>query len=559
MKKIAMAVLCVLVLSLFSVDAFSKDLLLTYDGKTLKYTGKIYTLKINDETVSTDVPPVIINSRSMVPVRAVFEKLGATVNWNASTRKMSVKYNNMSIEFKENDATAKLNGSPVKMDAAARMVNNRLTIPVSFMDKQMNMSVGWFPKEGLITIDTVKNTLKDVQFSSSGEKDLVTLSMDSYKGSNVLRLTKPDRIVIDIPGTQAPDKETKIETKGNFVNAVRYARYNGNNARVVLDLNGQAQYQVEEKADQLVISVEKPTYENIVYDNSSDRVFFSLKGVKLTEGDEDMKKLYTGKFDEKGTKYTITFPSTQGEIGTGVFKINDSLLDTVEIEKDEKAGTTRMVFNAKDKFFYEIITRPQTNDTAICILKPASRKDKLVVIDAGHGGVEPGAIYGGIYEKDLNLDIALRLNALLKGKNIKTYMIRSDDIYVGLYERAYIANDLNAALFLSIHNNALDNPDYGGTMTLFNPVTPQNNSLTNNRFAQIIQENLVGKLKTTNRKLSERPKLVVLKATKMTASLAEVAFMTNKKDMGNLKTDSFRQNAAAALCNAIEQALREIK
>lgn len=217
-----------------------------------------------------------------------------------------------------------------------------------------------------------------------------------------------------------------------------------------------------------------------------------------------------------------------------------------------------MEFNTKEAYSYLIITRGDVNNTTITLLKKASRDDKLVVIDPGHGGLETGAVYGDCYEKDFNLDIAKRLNALLKSKGVKTYMIREDDSYVGLYERAYIANTLNATLFLSIHNNAYNTKSHG-TETLYYPTPAGATGFTSKRFAQIIQSRLVSKLKTKDRGIVERPNLVVLKATKMPAALAEVAFMDNSEELQKLKTEEFRQKAAEALCEAVIQALAEVE
>jgi len=288
-----------------------------------------------------------------------------------------------------------------------------------------------------------------------------------------------------------------------------------------------------------------------------DRKHFILKGAKLTEGGENLKKLYKESYDLEGRRFTITFPSNLADIGSGIMRINDGIVDYVQVEVNEKTGQTSIEFNTLDSYNYVIITRSETKDTAITLVKRYTKKDKLVVIDAGHGGVEPGAVHGGYYEKDFNLDIAKRLNELLKSKGVKTYMIREDDSFVGLYERAYIANSLNATLFLSIHNNAYYER-FKGTETLYYPPSSGSTGFNGEKFAKIIQKNLVNKLNTVDRGIVQRPKLVVLKATTMHASLAEIAFMTNSEDMAKLKTESFRQKAAEALCEGILEALKEV-
>jgi len=138
-------------------------------------------------------------------------------------------------------------------------------------------------------------------------------------------------------------------------------------------------------------------------------------------------------------------------------------------------------------------------------------------------------------------------------------MIRENDSFVGLYERAYIANNLNASLFLSIHNNAMEDRSFGGTMTLYYVTGSESKGFNSYKFSNIIQNELIKTMGTKDRKVRERPELVVLKATKMPASLAEIAFMTNSDDRAKLQNSEFKQKAAQALCDAVIKSLSEIK
>lgn len=378
-----------------------------------------------------------------------------------------------------------------------------------------------------------------------------------YEDYSVSKLSNPERIVIDIPNASADKDQKTISVNSNYINTIRYAQFEEGIARVVIEVPAGVQYRVEELKTRLDVYVTKANIKNVSYYGNMDRVHFILQGAKLTEGGSNLKRLYTGKYDLNGKRYTITFPSHLADIGTGTIIIKDGIVDSVKITKDTTNNQTSIEFNTEEKYHFEIIYRGDVNNTAINLLKPASKEDRLVVIDAGHGGREPGAVHGGIEEKDLNLDIALRLNKLLKEQGVKTFMIREDDRYVGLYERAYIANSLNAALFLSIHNNAFYS-SHKGTETLYFPPKAGDTGFTGKRFAEIIQHHVVTTLNTNNRKIIERPNLVVLKATTMPAALAEIAFMTNPDDMARLKTPEFRQKAAEALCKAVLQALDEM-
>jgi N-acetylmuramoyl-L-alanine amidase len=397
-----------------------------------------------------------------------------------------------------------------------------------------------------------------VAYSKVGSRDEVSLIMPEYKDYKIVRYTDPDKIVIDIPNAKTQADQKTININSALIKNIRYSMHNANTVRVVLDVTGQPMYSADEQEGRLVIALETPAYKNITYHNSGDRVGFILPNVKLTENDANLKRLYTGNYDESRYNYTITFPSSQGNVGSGTFYINDGYLDKVVISTDASTGKTSITFEAFDEYVYNIITRSNAGNTAITLLKPAKEGEKLVVIDPGHGGFEPGAESFGTLEKNFNLDISLRLNNLLKANGINSYIIREDDSYIGLYERAYIANNLNASLFLSIHNNAFYAKE-NGTETLYYPNRTNSSGLTGKRFAQIIQSNLVSDLGMHNRGIVERPNLVVLKATTMPAALAEIAFMTNKNDFAKLQSEDFRQKSAQSLCDSVIQALSEIK
>jgi len=408
-------------------------------------------------------------------------------------------------------------------------------------------------------------TSADITYKINERYDEVAIHVPGYKDYTVTELSNPERIVLDITNVKAPLQQQTINVNGGAINTIRYAQLDSKTARVVLDISASTQYTVIKNEAGLTVRAISPVYgsdiRNITYRNSGNVVNFILNKVALTDGGSDLKKFYSASYDSTGLKYTITFPSSLGDLGSGIMQINDSVLNNIRIIQNKETNETSITFDAKDKFVYEIFSRYDNNgeimDTAITVLKPATKADKLVVIDPGHGGSDPGAVYSGVKEKDINLDIALRLYDLLKSRGVNAYIIRDDDSFVGLYERAYIANSLNATLFLSIHNNAFNTKAYG-TETLYYPSTRSDSGFNGQRFATIIQNKLVSSLGTLNRGIIERPGLVVLKATKMTAALAEVSFLDNDSDRQNLLSEDFRQRAAEALCEAVIQSLSEI-
>ncbi|AEM73152.1 cell wall hydrolase/autolysin [Caldicellulosiruptor acetigenus 6A] len=187
------------------------------------------------------------------------------------------------------------------------------------------------------------------------------------------------------------------------------------------------------------------------------------------------------------------------------------------------------------------------------------QKRLKIFIDPGHGGSDPGAIYTKIVdgkkvtynEKDFNLDISLRLREKLKSLGYEVYMSRDKDVYVDLYDRTRMANSLNADLFISIHNNAIDNSSVRGTMVLYKE-KQQNGLISDKQFAQIVLESIVKQVGTQNKGIVERPNLAVLRTSNMPAVLVEVAFGTNPQDLDLLLSDSFKDAVAKAIADAVE-------
>lgn len=185
-------------------------------------------------------------------------------------------------------------------------------------------------------------------------------------------------------------------------------------------------------------------------------------------------------------------------------------------------------------------------------------KGRIVVVDAGHGGTQAGAVYGGVNEKDLNLSIAKKLNEKLKALGIVTYMTRTNDATVGLYERSDLANNKNADLLVSIHNNA-GASNVTGSMTLYYPSSSKTKGkLSSYEFASIVQKYLVNTLGAKNLGVIERPGLAVLRTSNMPAVIAEIGYMSNNTELAKLKTSAYQEKAAEALKNAVVESLEKM-
>lgn len=195
----------------------------------------------------------------------------------------------------------------------------------------------------------------------------------------------------------------------------------------------------------------------------------------------------------------------------------------------------------------------------------------LVVVDPGHGGIDPGtcSIYKeGFYEKDINLDIGLKLRTFLENSGVSVIMTRETDTEVyksaiynyneNVRERPRIANNNNAALFISIHVNAYDTKllggeNYNGTEIYYFGRT--HGDYTDKQFAAMMGQAV--DIKTDTKYNGTRKKdLGVLRLARMPALLIETAYLTNKKDHERLESNEFRTAMSEGIHDGIIEILK---
>lgn len=163
----------------------------------------------------------------------------------------------------------------------------------------------------------------------------------------------------------------------------------------------------------------------------------------------------------------------------------------------------------------------------------------LVVIDAGHGGNNPGAVYNGRREKDDALALGLAVGQILEQNGIEVYYTRTSDIYESPYQKAQEANDVGADYFVSIHRNSSPYPNqYTGIETLVYNRYGEAARLANNINVRLEQVGF------ENQGVNERQNLVVLNSTEMPAVLVEVGFINTDED-NQLFDEQFNEIARA--------------
>ena len=391
-------------------------------------------------------------------------------------------------------------------------------------------------------------TIREIRRASLADGVVrVTIEMDGEALFRQERLDNPRRLFFDVRGARASDslQDATLKFTDGVVRVIRLGRRPNNTTRVVMDMDG-----VESHS---VFTLYNPY-----------RVIVDFKG-------------------------GVASPPAVSVATSGV-----SAPPLVPIVREklelEPAVTPDVVAVPKPPAtpLAPVPTVPSANlNGQFSLARQLGLGISRIVIDAGHGGHDPGARANGVNEAELVLDVAGRLRALLeKQPTIEVTMTRGTDVFVPLEQRTAIANRQGADLFLSIHANASRNSKARGVETYFlnfasNPeaeaVAARENSTSggqmhslpeilraialNNKidesrdFADMVQKSMVSKLSARNGQIRDlgvkQAPFVVLIGAGMPSVLAEISFLTNKQDAQLLKTGAYRQQIAEALYEAI--------
>ena len=374
-----------------------------------------------------------------------------------------------------------------------------------------------------------------VRMAGSMERLRIVLDANKEVDYSVMVLSNPSRVVVDLHGAWlSPNvaRETVLESR--FASKVRVAQFNENTVRVVVETSmGKGQYDV-----------------------------FSIEGGAIPyRVVMDFGKIGRAKDDSHGGTITDDRvgsgePSTDKPEGQETEKPKPQT--TEKPGKDGKEDKTGQADGGKEKPGED--KKPDDNVEVLTedVKFSPGVKGKKIVIDAGHGGEDSGAIGpSGVTEKSITLQIAKEVERMLKEAGAKVIMTRSTDTEVSpkhrqatdvdeLQARCDVANKAKADIFISIHMDSFTSREASGTTGYYYT----KGSASSKRLAAAIQSELVSQLKTTSRGI-KTCNFYVVKHTKMPATLIEVAFVSNPKEEKLLTSKKGVQKAAIGIVNGI--------
>lgn len=485
-----------------------------YDEAAGRYLEPVRTdlvaLTLDGEPLEPQGAPALVqylgqDGRTLVPVRTVAEALGATVVWVPENRQVLLLRGEQTIVLTLGSASAAVDGVTLDLPGGvpAGVVKwegkESTMVPLRFVSEQLGAQVEWDNDTFTAHIATVQDPEPD-----------------------------PDPAPTPIP---TPTPPVSLEDQGFVTN-------------IIIDRKSQS---VSIYTDHL------PEYRVTDF---GDRVVVDLLGTVLASGNPELITLPV----ESSLISTVRYSQHGGDLDYGYPHTVRVVLDLKEGVSYQRnisvtAGSGGVRLTASGEPAPELPEEPdQPGFTPTIPLDP----DKLtIVVDPGHGGARPGAVYPNaegvdIIERDLTLAISLKLRDRLLEAGYNVVMTRETDIDVDLYERAEIANAVNADLFVSVHCNASGTvPTYQGIYTYYFP-----DSKRGEKLARTIQPPLCALTGAIDRGVS-KANFVVLRETEMCAVLVETGFMSNVEELTRLCDPEYQEKVAWGIAEGVIQYLND--
>lgn len=440
--------------------------------------------------------------------------------------------------------------------------------------------------------------VRKIRTTATPDSTEIVIDLDDSAQFASGRIANPDRIYFDLHAAQlAPGlARTDFDVEGDLLTKIRVAQNQSGVVRVVLDIAGVRDYEASltKKPARLVIEL---------YGYSSHGRASSVQTAKSAGASRPAVK-HTGDppdYQPIAPEFVAPAPTTQPDAAA---KLSASAADapappvkpSPEPRKTLPTKSMKAGANSKPDLVQPASAPQPTHDGQSTLTRTLGLKISRIVVDAGHGGHDTGTVGPtGLMEKDLCLDVALRVGKLFEEKLPGTQVVytRSDDTFIPLEERTRIANEAKADLFVSIHANSSPDRNARGIETYYlnlkgspeamevaareNAASQQNiHDLEDlvkriartekidesKELAEDIQDSLSRRVQKTaktvrNRGVRKAP-FVVLIGADMPSILTEISFLSNPSDEQLLKKPEHRQRIAEGVYQGVTQYLESI-
>ncbi len=498
---------------------------------------------------------ISINENNILSIEATGEIPDARTKYESDNKKMiidipSIVIGNFDLDFESNPLIKDIRVTqhdldPVILRVEATMANGDVFKPLKR------------EKENLLSFKPgQRSEVSNLQYSAGS----FTFSSTSALNPELFLLEKPPRLVMNLFHVNRGSGITdEIAINDSLIKSLRTARFDEQTVRIVADLEELTGYEWTETQKNglyhYTVSLKNKFAEIKTRDNHDYQYINILMN---SNANYEVKKF------NYPHRLVIDFKNTLDNLEELKHIEKTTLIKDVRSSNYQLEGeeVTRLVFELNDYYSHNVDSYQDGRGIKLSLAKEYLSQEMkeerkveshLIVVDAGHGGFDPGAIgKNGLEEKVPNLAIAKEIARLLNERKHKAILTRTDDTFLSLQQRVKFANKNRAELFISIHANSFNNPLTGGVETYYNE--SDNNQ---NRFlAEKIHDKLGRNLGINDRGLKDS-NFYVIKYTNMPSALIEVGFLSNEKEEILLNDKKFQHNAAALIVEGILDYLEE--
>ncbi len=435
-------------------------------------------------------------------------------------------------------------------------VNPQKVTRVVFNLKDMiSYDIQFEEEDNMLEVIFNKNNILDINISKDSESDYIRITGDV---APYLKYSIDDDILtILVKNINIDNMPPQTNFTGNFMKDTQIIKEGNSTLKVIANLKKEADVSLIQEGNTATVKVHDVTYKNIKFNSQTNM----LTLVKNKSKKIDINKI-VHKDDYTNNKYILTLPNDYSDIyGYGIYSVNNSdYLSYIDIET--LGENTNITLNSKRIIAINITE--DNNNIYIKLVLPKEKYSKILVLDPGHGGKDPGNIgINGLREKDVTLDISNRVIDLLKQDDIYVYATRQIDSYPTLDDRVNIANDV-ADLFVSIHLNSADqvgkkNPIPNGTEVYYYVNDSDSKfNIPRKQVANIFKNNIINSLGTVDRGVKTAG-FVVIKKTNIPSVLLELGFLSNSQEADKFKQEDFKNKAANAIYESIKEVFKNYK
>ncbi|MGD9497713.1 MAG: N-acetylmuramoyl-L-alanine amidase [Armatimonadota bacterium] len=508
-------------------------------------------LRILGEPATLAPAPQVINGLLVGAPESILGRLGCRVLTDDGALTI-ISPSGRRVVLRAGSDRLTVDGRDQAMPAEATVAGGKLICPLRPVLEAVGAIVRWDGTGGRLDVDT---RISAIEVFADEEGARIHVRSELPTRARLGSVPGPERRYVDIPGAWL----SELEYERTYVNLgallrVRWGQFGQQPAvaRIVADLREAQEARWEPAEDGLGGSMivgqvegDEPLIQRHL--PTVDRILTQTPDADTTLVTVELSDPVPFEYDVlvKPPRVVLDLSDAAPTMPIAPVAVQSPFVATASLTGIPGQGGATLTLGMRQLVHFEVV-ESDTPAAVTIIFRRGRLADKRIVIDPGHGGRDSGARGRTLLEKEINLDVARRVAALLIQAGAQTVLTRESDVFVDLYDRPRLANRIGADLFVSIHCNAMPKPNTGrGTETYYY-------HMHSKCLGQVMHAALVRALGRRDNGL-RWANFCVTRESEMPAVLVELMYLNTDEEEALLRRPEVRAAAAAAICEGLRQ------